>query len=316
MKKNIAVFLLILLAISFSVGCSKNIEQNTSVESQSTLTIGLMPDVDSIPFIIAEHNGYFKDEGLNIKIEHFKSAMDRDTAIQTGNIDGAISDMLAVVFLNDNNFDIKITSKTDGSFKLISSKQSNITDLKQFNNNSIGISKNTIIEYLTNRILDANDVSIDAIEKVAIPKIPTRLEMLQNGKLDSATLPEPLASVAISNDGNLLNSSDQLGINPGVMIFTSKSINEKPDEIKALYRAYNKAVQYLISNQKEDYIDVLIKEAGFPEIVKDTLSLPQYTNAAMPEEKEFNEVMNWLKSKELTKNNYSLKELSTNNFIH
>jgi hypothetical protein len=26
--------------------------------------------------------------------------------------------------------------------------------------------------------------------------------------------------------------------------------------------------------------------------------------------------MNWLKSKELTKNNYSLKELSTNNFIH
>ena len=315
MKKNIAVFLSILLVISFSVGCSNNSGQPTSADNHQTLTIGLMPDVDSIPFIIAEHNGYFKEEGLNIRIEHFKSAMDRDTAIQTGNIDGAISDMLAVVFLNDNGFDIKITSKTDGSFKLISSKQSNITDLRQFNNNSIGISKNTIIEYLTDRILEADDVSMDTIEKVAIPKIPTRLEMLQNGKLDAATLPEPLASVAIANDGNLLNSSDQLGINPGVMIFTSKSINEKPNEIKALYRAYNKAIQYLISNQKEDYIDILIKEAGFPEIVKDTLSLPQYTISAMPEEREFDEVMNWLKSKNLTEKNYSLKDLSTDKFI-
>ena len=157
------------------VGCSNNATKETNTQSLKTLTIGVMPDLDSLPFIIAEHNGYFNEEGIQVKIEHFKSAADRDTALQTDKIHGAISDMLAVVFFNDNNFDIKITSKTDGSFKLISGKNSGISKIEQSSGKSIGISKNTIIEYLTDRIMETSSIDINSPQKVAIPKIPTRL---------------------------------------------------------------------------------------------------------------------------------------------
>ncbi|WP_432663781.1 MetQ/NlpA family ABC transporter substrate-binding protein [Wukongibacter baidiensis] len=315
MYKKVLVTLLILVLSIAIIGCSKEKSQDTASQDLQSLTIGVMPDVDSIPFIIAKHNGYFENEGLDVKIEHFKSAMDRDTALQTGNIDGAISDMLAVVFLNDNEFNVKITSKTNGSFKLIAAKDSNISTLENPKDRSIGISKNTIIEYLTDRIMENSNIDVDSPKKMAIPKIPTRLEMLENGKIDMATLPEPLASVAASKGGKVLSSSDKLGINPGIMLFTEETIKTKPDELKALYRAYNKSVEYLEKESLESYIDVLIEEAGFPGVIKETLTLPDYVEASMPSEEEFTQVLDWLKSKDLTSSDYTLDELSDKNFI-
>jgi NitT/TauT family transport system substrate-binding protein len=312
-KKFLSLVLVLIVSVSL-VGCLSKKEQ-TSSESLKTLTIGVMPDVDSLPFIIAQHNGYFKEEGIQVKIEHFKSASDRDTAIQTGKIHGAISDMLSVVFFNDNNFDVKITSKTDGSFKLISGKTSGISKIEQSSGKSIGISKNTIIEYLTDRIMQSSGVDVNSPKKVAIPKIPTRLEMLNNGKLDMATLPEPLASAAISSGGQVISSSDKLGINPGVMVFTKEAIDSKPEEIKSLYKAYNKSVKFLKEEKIENYIDFVIEDAGFPETVKTTLTLPDYSMASMPSEKELEDVLDWLKSKKLTTNKYSLQDLSNSSFI-
>lgn len=315
MKKKFLVLGLVLTMSMSIVGCSSNTPKEPISQPIKTLTIGVMPDLDSLPFIIAQHNGYFKEEGIQVKIEHFKSALDRDTALQTGKINGAISDMLAVVFFNDNKFDVKITSKTDGSFKLISGKNSNISKIEQSVGKSIGISKNTIIEYLTDRIMESSNVDINSPKKVAIPKIPTRLEMLTNGKLDMATLPEPLASLAVSAGGKIISSSDKLGINPGVMIFTNDAITSKPEEIKSLYRAYNKAVKFLKEEKPESYIDFVIQEAGFPDTVKNTLVIPNYSSASMSSEKELQEVLIWLKAKKLTTNNYTLQDLSNSSFV-
>lgn len=315
MKKQIfVVFLIFILSLTMA-GCSTDGVEDSNSKNLETITIGVMPDLDSIPFVIAKNNGYFEQEGVDVKIEHFKSAIDRDTALQTGNIDGAISDMLAVVFLNDNGFNVKITSKTDGSFKLVAGKHTNISSLDQVDKNTIGISKNTIIEYLTDRIITNSNAETDNIQKVSIPKIPTRLEMLENGKLDMATLPEPLASVSISSGGKSISSSDDLGINPGVMLFTEDAINSKSNGIKAIYRAYDKAIEYLEEENFENYVDILIEEAGFPQLVKDTLELPDYSKASMPSEKEFIEVLNWLKSKNLTTSNYSFDELINKTLI-
>jgi NitT/TauT family transport system substrate-binding protein len=65
----------------------------------------------------------------------------------------------------------------------------------------------------------------------------------------------------------------------------------------------------------ESYIDFVIKEAGFPPTVKNTLTLPNYSKASMPPEKELQEVMTWLKAKELTTNSYTLQDLSNSSFI-
>ena len=174
-------FVLILTVLSTIILTACGTPQSQKTEPLPKLTIGLMPDVDSLPFIIAQEKGYFKEEGLDIELQQFKSAMDRDAALQSGTLDGDVSDMLAVAFAKDGGFDVKVTSYTDGSYKLIAGASETATDAKGLAGKDVAVSRNTIIEYVTDQILAKAGMTGDSLNKVIIPQIPTRLEMLQNG---------------------------------------------------------------------------------------------------------------------------------------
>lgn len=308
MKKIISL-VVALIVIMASGGCAA-----PARESQ-ILKVGVLPDVDSIPLIIAEAQGYFEKAGAKVEIEHFSSAKDRDSALQAGSIDGAISDILAAAFAKDGGFDVKITSKSDGSYKFLAGKESGIESLEEMKGKANALSKNTIIEYATDMMLLESGVKPDDIDKQVIPQIPARLEMLQNGKVDTATLPEPLASSALKNGAKLLGSTDALGINPGVILFTSKAIDSKSEEIKSFYKAYNMAVEYLNKEDKSVYIDTIIEKAGFPVDVRDIITLPQYKKAVLSDKDDFENVIKWLKDKELIKNEYKFEDLTTDAFV-
>ncbi|MBF1706100.1 MAG: ABC transporter substrate-binding protein, partial [Selenomonas sp.] len=103
MRKILAcLFCLTLLLVG---GCGSPVQEKS--EPLPKLTIGLMPDTDSIPFIIAAERGYFAEEGVEVELQPFKSAMDRDAALQSGNLDGAVSDLLAVIFARSGGFDVR-----------------------------------------------------------------------------------------------------------------------------------------------------------------------------------------------------------------
>lgn len=279
------------------------------------LTIGILPDVDSIPLIIAQEKGYFKAEDVNVNLEIFKSPVNRDSALQSGNLDAAISDVLAAAFAKDNKFNIAITSMTNGSYKLIANKDAGIHNINELKGKDIAMSKNTIIEYTTDMMLKEAGMSSEDINKSIIPQIPVRLEMLQSGKVTAATLPEPLATVAISNGAVFINSSDNLNINPGILMFTKSAIEDKEKEIKKMYKAYNKAIDYINEHDKSDFVDILIKVAGFPPVIKDTLILPEYNEAEQVSEKDFNNVINWLYNKNLINNKYNYNDIVNKEFV-
>jgi NitT/TauT family transport system substrate-binding protein len=311
MKKILAGLLIVISVFAFT-GYSNVV---TTTQEKKTIIIGVMPDEDSVPFIMADYLGYFKKEGVNVKLLQFKSAKDRDSAIQGGKLDGAIADILTVLFNNEGGFDVKITSKTDGNYKLLAGKKSGIKDLTDLKGKSIAISKNTLIEYLSDKILASVHYSDKDIHKVIVPQIPLRLEMLQNNKIDGATLPEPMASLAIKNGAKLIYDTKNKELHPGILLFTSKVLRENPEDIKAIYRAYNEAVNYINTHPIASYIDIVIKKAGFPEQIKKSIKLPAYTKAEMPRASDFNNVLAWMRSKGLIKGNYSLKDVSDSSFV-
>jgi len=304
-KKVLICLVIIMISLNFA-GCSQ--EKDAPV-AQKTINIGVMPDVESIPFIIAEKNGYFEKEGVKVNIEHFKSARDRDSALQSGKLDGVISDFLAIVFANEGGFNLKIISRTDGNIELLAGKDSGINSINDIKGKNIGMSLNTVMEYTTDKMLEASQLSPEDVEKIAIPKMPTRLEMLQNGKIDAAILPEPLAGLAVKNGARVLSSTDQLANKAIAIAFTEKSLQENSEEIKAVFRAYNEAVAYLQKEPVSSYIDYIIEEQGFPTGIKDSISLPQYNNAELPNKKIFTDVVQWLQDKNLIDKNYEYKDL-------
>ena len=304
--KRYCGILFLLFCILLSAGCGG---QQTEKREMQKLSIGLMPDTDSIPFLIAEEKGYFREEGIDIELQPYKSAMDRDSALQSGNLDGAVSDLLAASFAKAGGFDVKATSFTDGSYCLIAGAAEQSGNIKALENKDVAVSKNTIIEYVTDQILQHEQMPEDSIQKVIIPQIPTRLEMLQNGNLAAATLPEPMASIAVANGCHYLLSSDELGINPGVIIFLNAAIQAKTPEIQAMYRAYNKAVNYLNSADRSEYIDFVVERSGFPPIAKEALKLHPYHEAALPKEKDVADCIGWLNRKGLIKDAYTYEDI-------
>lgn len=284
-------------------------------QAGQTLAVGLLPDVDSIPFIIAQEKGFFKEEGVNVTLKSFKSAVDRDSALQSGNLDGAISDVLAEVFAKDGGFDTVITWATTGNYKLVAGKGEAVTALQDLKGKDVAISKNTIIEYVTDTIVTKGGLAAGDMNKVIVPQIPARLEMLQNGKIAAAILPDPLATLAVKSGAKLVSSSEQLGINPGVILFTNKATEAKAKEIAAMFRAYNKAIDYLAKEPRDSYIDLVIEKAGFPAAVKDSLELPQYKKAAAPAPADVEAVIDWLQQKQLIKKGYSYEELVNDRFV-
>ena len=295
MKRVLAVIFSLMLFMT--AGCGP--EQQGKDTKLSKLTIGLMPDTDSIPFIIAAERGYFAEEGVEVELVPFKSAMERDAALQSGNLDGAVSDLLAVIFARSGGFSMHAVSYTDGNYNLVAGGNAGISAVADLRGKEIAISRNTIIEYVTDEILSVNGMKEQDVSKVVIPQIPVRLEMLQSGNLAAAVLPEPMASVAVASGSRYVTGSGDLGINPGVIVFTDSSINEKAQSIRAMYRAYNKAVKYLNDTPCAEYIDLVMEKSGFPAPARDALDLKPYRSAGLPAEKDVEETVRWVKNKEL-----------------
>ena len=295
MKRVLAVIFSLMLFMT--VGCGP--EQQGKDTKLSKLTIGLMPDTDSIPFIIAAERGYFAEEGVEVELIPFKSAMERDAALQSGNLDGAVSDLLAVIFARSGGFSMHAVSYTDGNYNLVAGGNAGISAAADLRGKEIAISRNTIIEYVTDEILSVNGMKEQDVSKVVIPQIPVRLEMLQSGNLAAAVLPEPMASVAVASGSRYVTGSGDLGINPGVIVFTDSSINEKAQSIRAMYRAYDKAVKYLNDTPRVEYIDLVMEKSGFPAPARDALELKPYRSSGLPAEKDVEEAVHWVKSKDL-----------------
>jgi NitT/TauT family transport system substrate-binding protein len=282
---------------------------NEDQGSQKTITIGVMPDVESIPFIMAQKNGYFKEQGVEVKILHFKSAKDRDSALQSGQLDGVITDVLAVVFSNEGGTNLKIISKNDGDIKLITGKDSGIDSMAALRGRSIGLSSNTIMEYTVDKMLESAGLKSEDVKKTVIPPLPTRLEMLQGGKIDAAILPEPLAGLGVNNGAVVLASTDQMANKAGAIAFTAESLQQNREEIKAVFRAYNQAVEYLKTEPVSSYADYIIEVQSFPAMLKDSLQLPAYQEAVAPDPGIVADVLEWMEAKDLIKGSYEYRDL-------
>lgn len=302
MKKNVKLHMkkIILLSTAATMllftGCKSK---------QETLSVGIMPDLDSIPIVVAEHLGYFDE---NIKLEIYKSPVDRDSAFYSGNLDGSISDVLAAGLANEGDFPVYITSKTYGRYGIVAGKDSGIVSPKDLEGKEIGLSLNTIIEYVTDMVIRNGGGDTALVTKTSVPKIPSRLELLHSNQIAAIAVPEPYLSAAAEEGNTIVGTSDELGINPGIMIFTKSAVTDKEKEIKAFYEAYDKAVAYINTTDPSEFMPYVIEKVGLPESTSN-IKLPEYQKTTLPDEKEVTQAMNWLLDKELIKTAYSYDEL-------
>jgi ABC-type nitrate/sulfonate/bicarbonate transport system substrate-binding protein len=55
--------------------------------AQETITVGAAATTSDAPIYIADHLGYFREEGLTVKVTNFRSAADMVPVLGTGQLD-------------------------------------------------------------------------------------------------------------------------------------------------------------------------------------------------------------------------------------
>lgn len=313
MKKIIlSVGLLLIILIT---GCStdesastnEQSEKNENSQDKHELSIGLMPAVDAAPILLAQKEGYFKDLGLKLDAKIYTNGNNRQSALQANELDGAMTDLIAFINTQQNGFHTKIVTSTDGSFAFLVDQS-----FEEQGKKKLGTMEVSVANYLTDTFI-ATDYNID---KVYIPEIPARLEMLKAKQLDIAFFPEPIASNGeLAGFKKLVSITDDDGFMPEAMVFTDQAINEKKEAIKLFINGYNQAVAVI--NQNESLArDVLIEVIDLNPEIKDLITLPTYHPARVPSEVYLNKIIDWVETAQEIEIDLNYEDMITEEFIN
>lgn len=292
----------------------------TAARNSNTVNLGLLPIMDNLPFYVAEAKGLYRKYRVDVKLVPFSSAIERDMAYRSGAVDGGVGDILAAALMEDTDTDISIISLSlgaapqEGRFAVLASPKAKFKRLRDLRNVPIGISGNSIIEYVTDRLMAETGVSEKDVAKLDIPKLPVRTEMLLSGKLQAAVLPDPMAAYALARGARLIADDTSKNLSQSVIFFTARSLKAKSKEIVQLMKAYGEAVR-LINRNPEDYRELLVEVAKIPDLVKKKIAIDHYPVPQLPLARDIESVVKWMSAKGLLKGTVRYKDLIDPGFI-
>lgn len=320
MRKRIALILsLMLLSAMFLFSCAPKAPEAavSPAEAQAlsgeTLTIGILPAESAIPIILALEKGFFTEAGLTVSIKAFSAPTDRNVAVQAKELDGVIGDVMTGAAFVDKGIGMKITSDISEDFKILSSPNSGITEMKDLAGKKVSLVKNFILEYIMDQFAAKDGFTYEIVE---IPSFSGRTEALLADQVDAVVFTEPQAGMLVQQGAHLLGSSKEAGIKGGTLMFMDDVISNRPADIKAFYQAYNTAVDYMNTTDAAEYSDILTNYQ-FPDAIGNYLSgmYGTFQHAGVISQDQFDSIIAWTKEKGLISKLYSYDELTDFSFI-
>jgi NitT/TauT family transport system substrate-binding protein len=289
------LYLIILLLIVPHTGFAKDV-----------LRFGVLPVVDTLPLLVGQDAGTFSDQGIDLEVVSFQSALERDAALQAGKIDGYFGDILNTLLLIQSGQRVKIlttafhTHPDHRMFGIAAAPGSGIKSMKALKGKDMAISRATIIEYVLDALLKSLELPSDYVTKQEIKKMPIRLQMLLSSQIAAALLPEPLLTLAESKGARVLVDDRRLDACLTVLAVDMTRVAAIPDLPERFLKAYGVAVAKINQNP-EAFKQVMVERTRFPMPVKDMYRVPVFPETAPPAEKDIMATQEWLMQNGLLK---------------
>ncbi len=275
-----------------------------SAATGGTLRVGLLPIVDVLPIYVADSEGFFKAQNLDVQLSLFASALERDAALQAGQLDVELNDLVSACLLNKDGKSIRVIrlsyrgNPTMPMMTIVAGPGTTIKTPADLKNVEIAISGNTVIEYATDKMLEGAGLAPGEIKKTEVTKIPVRTEMLAKGQVQAATLPEPFTSLAIAQGSRRVIDDGKTGIGCSVITARKDAIDKRASQLKGFLAAYQQAVT-TIAASPEKYRSLFIDKAKIPEQLQNTLPIPPYPGSEVPTKEDVAAVAKWSVAKGL-----------------
>ncbi len=289
--------------------------QPIQARAAEELRFGVLPVLQALPLFVADEQGFFGDAGLDVQILPFQSAADKDIALKSGAIDGYFGDLFTPLVVEGNGLDISIvatnyrTGRDARMFAVLAGKDSGIETMEDLSGHQVGISSNSVIDYVTQQLLARTELGEDAVELVDMKNIGLRMQLLMSGELDAATLPEPLATAASKGGATLLADDTGMQVSQTVLIFSQAYLDDNSGQVRAFLAAVDQANAWILDNPKEARA-IMIAKTRLPEPLQQVFPIPVFPREMdVPTASTISEAVAWLKASGVVKEDLEYTEL-------
>lgn len=291
---RIAVRAFILIITAFLIGGPR-------AQAETELKIGTLPIFDTLLLHVAQREGFFAEAGLKVELVAFQGFVEKNAAVQAGELDGHFGEISAVIVQNAAGLPFQVAAVTSHTnpqarmFGLVTSpkfKGEAVGDLK---GGALATSKLAIVDFLAEAIFRQEGLADDFMSRKNIQKIPVRLQMLTNGQVDAAVLPEPLLSIAEAAGGRVLVDDRSLNM-PLAVVALRKDLADART-VAALQAALSRAAR-AVNAAPETYRPLLLELRLIPPQLAESFVLPPFDlnliPGRMPSKELYADYIDWL----------------------
>ncbi|HEY3919714.1 MAG TPA: ABC transporter substrate-binding protein [Stellaceae bacterium] len=210
----------------------------------------------SIPLVVADAKGYFKDEGLDAKLVPFESAQPIVVAVMSGDIDFGSAGLTDAFFVLANQGALKIiggdTVEHPGFHGLgfVASNQAYAAGLKSmadFAGHSVGITQlGSPLQYALALMLQVHNIDIKSVRVIGLQSNANVASALTGGQVDSSIMSSANLNAVVNRGGAkfLAWLDDEVhGAQVTGTVTSTKIANERPDTVRHFLAAFRKAAQ-------------------------------------------------------------------------
>ncbi len=314
------VIVMVTLLIEACGPAAQPATESSAMEPVS-LKMAVLPIIDTLPLYVAQQQGYFEKHGLAVELVPVASAPERVQLMAAGQVDGTINETLAVMQFNKDGVQVQAVryalrpAKGYGHFFILASGQSGITTPESLKNVEIGVSQGTVIEYVTERLLQNEGLSSDEIKTIPVPKIPDRMSLLASGELAAGTLPDPLGALAVQSGAVIvMDDSNHPEYGFSIYSFRKAVIDAHPEAIRGFLAAIDEAVT-TINADPTKYTSILSEANIVPPPLLGTYKVPPFPAAGVPTEAEWKDALSWAKDKGMLNEDVSYANSVTDAYL-
>ena len=228
------------------------------------VTVGAASTTSDAPIYIADKKGYFREDGLDVRVTNFRSAADMVAPLATGQLDaGAGSASAGLYNAVSSGIRIKIvadkasSSPGYGATKILvrkdhldSGRYKSPKDFKgmKFAMNAPGVSNTATL----NALLKSAGLKYSDVDTVNLP-FPDHVAALANKAVDASASVEPGPTIAIKNGfAALVKADDEILPNHQIAVLLySEAFSKNQIAARRFMRAYLRAVRFYNGSLKD-----------------------------------------------------------------
>jgi NitT/TauT family transport system substrate-binding protein len=230
--------------------------QEKAGSSKEPLKIGLVTWIGYGPFYIAQEKGFFKENGIDVILERIEGDAERWAAIASGKTDGSCLTVDCTIVLRSRDVPVKIVMAIDSSYGgdgIVAVKD--IKTVEDLKGRQVAFPTGLPSHLFLYQALTEHNMKMSDIKPIIMDADKAGASFAA-GQVEAAVTWEPWLSKAREMvNGHILIDSKQLpGYIEDVLFVREEVISKRPDDLKALIKAWYKAVDFVKSNPDEAYI--------------------------------------------------------------